>query len=381
MDDLATTAGALLLLAIWLVGIYVLVASVHSDLSRPLKRSERARFFLDLMEAAMNSGQSVEGTIVTLARRRDKSFDKLFQAVAGRIERGERVSVAIANVPNFLPQQIVAILQAGERLGDTKLVIPACRELLNDSKAPVRTAVNYMLVLACVFSPLFVTVIIMMGVMVVPKMREVMNGMEATLPNLAVFVFGNIQWIIGLEVLVFVFLVAMATAYMGATRYTRWIKFGGVPLIDRIAWRTPWNRKRLQRTFSAMLSVLLDGGVPEAEAVRIAGDCTVNEICRQRVQKIIERLKQGVKLDEAVAVFDDSGEFRWRLKNASHAHGGFLKALRGWHESLDAKAFQEQEATAHVVTSGLVIFNGVLVALIATSMFGMLVSVLEGVSP
>jgi len=292
------------------------------------------------------------------------------------------VSAAIAKVPNFLPQQIVAILQAGERLGDTKLVIPACRELLNDSKAPVRTAVNYMLVLACVFSPLFVTVIIMMGVMVVPKLREVMHGMmEGSLPNSALFLFGNIRWIVGLEVLVFLFIVAMATTYMGSTRYTRWVKFGGIPLIDRIAWRTPWNRKRLQRTFSAMLSVLLDGGVPEAEAVRIAGDCTVNGICRQRAQKIIELLKQGIKLDEAVAAFDDSGEFRWRLKNAIHAHGGFLKALRGWHESLDAKAFQEQEATAHVVTSGLVIFNGVLVALIATSMFGMLISVLEGVMP
>ena len=71
------------------------------------------------------------------------------------------------------------------------------------------------------------------------------------------------------------------------------------------------------------------------------------------------------------------GEFHWRLTNATHAHGGFLNALRGWHEALDAKAFQQEEAATHVLTSGLVILNGLVVALIAISMFGMLVDDFE----
>jgi type II secretory pathway component PulF len=120
--------------------------------------------------------------------------------------------------------------------------------------------------------------------------------------------------------------------------------------------------------------VLLDGGVPEAEAVRLAGDCTANEICRRRAQRVIGALQQGIKLDDAVRDFDSSGEFHWRLTNATHARGGFLNALHGWHEALDARAFQQEEATAHAVTSGLVILNGVLVALIAIGMFGILIA-------
>ncbi len=87
----------------------------------------------------------------------------------------------------------------------------------------------------------------------------------------------------------------------------------------------------------------------------------------------------GVNPGEAIRVFDDSGEFHWRLANATHARGGFLNALRGWHEALDARAFQLEEATAHTVTTGIVILNGVLVALIATAMFGILLAVLNGV--
>ena len=74
--------------------------------------------------------------------------------------------------------------------------------------------------------------------------------------------------------------------------------------------------------------------------------------------------------------FDDTGEFHWRLANAAHAQGGFLNALRGWHEALEAKAFQQEETATHTFTSGLVILNGVVVGLIAIGMFGVLLATL-----
>ena len=126
-----------------------------------------------------------------------------------------------------------------------------------------------------------------------------------------------------------------------------------------------------------MLAVLLDGGVPEVQAVRLAGDCTANEVCRRRAQAVATALQQGAKLDNAVRAFDDQGEFYWRLTNATHARGGFLEALRGWHEALDAKAFQQEEATAHTITSGLVILNGLVVGLVAITVFGTLIAMLK----
>ena len=108
----------------------------------------------------------------------------------------------------------------------------------------------------------------------------------------------------------------------------------------------------------------------------LAGDATANEICRRRALRVTAALERGVRLEEAVRVFDDTGEFHWRLSNAVHAHGGFLNALRSWHEALDAKAFQQEETATYTLTSGLVILNGVVVGLIATSMFGVLLATL-----
>jgi type II secretory pathway component PulF len=169
----------------------------------------------------------------------------------------------------------------------------------------------------------------------------------------------------------------VAAAYIGGPRFIRWFQFRTVPVVDWISWHVPWKRKKLLRAFSAMLAVLLDAGVPEAEAVSLGAEATANEICRRRAQRVIAALQQGATLLDAVRAFDDTGEFHWRLANAAHAHGGFLGALRGWHAALDAKAFQQEETATHVLTSGLVILNGIVVGLIAIGMFGMLVMLLR----
>ena len=73
-------------------------------------------------------------------------------------------------------------------------------------------------------------------------------------------------------------------------------------------------------------------------------------------------LQQGTKLPEAVRVLDDSGEWRWRLANGLGRAGGFVRALAGWHDALDAKAFQLEQTAAQVATTLLALFNGLIVA-------------------
>ena len=126
-----------------------------------------------------------------------------------------------------------------------------------------------------------------------------------------------------------------------------------------------------------MLAVLLDSGVSEPEAVTLAADCTANGVLRRRAARAVDDLRKGMKLTDAIQAMDDSGEFGWRLTNAVHGSGGFLRALAGWHESLDAKAFQEEQAAAHGVTSALVLWNGLFVGAVVISVFMFLISIIN----
>jgi len=364
----------------FLLPVGILAIVVHLIFSIPLRRRERARFFLDLIEPALDCGLSVEHAIVSAAESRDRAMGIRFYMLAVYIEDGLGLGAALEKVPRFLLPQISAMLRAGERLGDLRRVLPACREILRDPPAAVQSATHYMVAVLLAFSPVAVFLITLETTFVIPRFQQVAEGMGVKLWPLTLFVFGHSFGMAVFEALLFLALVAGVLIYVGGPRFARWFQFRGLPFVDWIAWKIPWKQKRLQRTFSAMLSVLLDGGVPEAEAVRLAGDCTANEICQRHAQLVIAALKRGIKLDDAVCEFDDSGEFHWRLTNATHGHGGFLNALRGWHEALDAKAFQQEEATAHAVTSGLVILNGVLVALIAIAMFGILIAMLKALA-
>ncbi len=352
---------------------------LHFFLSLPMQRRDRARFFLDLLETAIERGQSIEQSILSAAESRDRVMGVRFFMLAAHLEDGASFSEALGKVPTFLPPQVNAMLRAGVNLGDVKKVLPACREVLRVAPDTVRSTLHYMVAMLLVFAPVAVWLITLLMMFVVPKFKDVSAGMGVKVWPLAQFVFDIAQQLVLFEIVLFVVLLSVAIYYVGGPGLVRWAQFRRFPVLDWLAWRVPWQRKKLLRAFSAMLAVLLDGGVPEAEAVRLAGESTANEICRRRTRRVITALTGGAKLADAVRTFDDTGEFHWRLANAVHARGGFLEALRGWHEALDAKAFQQEEIATHAMTSGLVILNGCVVALIATAMFGILIAVLKGV--
>ena len=351
---------------------------LHFLLSMPMRRRDRALFFLDLLETVVNRGQPVEQAIISAAENHDRAIGVRYFMVAAHIEGGARLGEALEKVPTFLPPQVNAMLRAGEKLGDLKKVLPACREVLRIAPDTVRATMHYMVAILLLFAPIAVWLISLLMIFVVPKFKEVAAGSGVQIWPLSTFVFAITPQLVTFEIVLFFILAAVAAVYIGGPGLVRWFQFRNVPVVDWITWRVPWKQKKLLRAFSAMLAVLLDGGVPEAEAVRLAGESTANEICRRRAQRVIAALEKGVKLDDAVRGFDDSGEFHWRLTNATHARGGFLAALRGWHEALDARAFQQEETATHALTSGLVILNGLVVALIATAMFGILVAILKG---
>jgi type II secretory pathway component PulF len=374
LPQLAATIACFILLVSTILGCVFLI---HFLFTLPMRRAERARLFLDLLEGALDRGQAVEEMILSVAQSRDRTVGIDFHVLAAHIENGLNFTESLQKVPRIFPPQILAILAAGQKLGDLKKVLPAGREILRDRPESVRSAMHYLVLAVLVFSPAFIFVTLYTTTFVIPKFRDVAAAMGVKLWPETVFVFAHTNWLLALEITVSLLIGLCVLSYIAGPRLTRWLKVGQIPIQDWLAWRISWKRKRLLRTFSAMLSVLLDGGVPEAEAVSLAGACTANEICRRRSQRILVALENGAKLDEAVRRFDDSGEFHWRMSNAAHGRGGFLPALRGWHQALDAKAFQQEEATAHLVTSGVAILNGALVVIIATAMFGILIAVLN----
>ena len=356
-------------------GIYFL-------LTLPMRRNERARLFLDLLELGLREGRTPEAAVTSAAASRDCSLGVRFHLLAAYLEQGLRLSQALERVPRVVPPQVRAMLGTGDRIGDIQKVLPACRLLLRDSVSYVRSALNYLILLALAISPAMLVVPIFLRVQVLPKMKEIFAGMfqGESLPAFTRLVFGESTYLMSVQLLIVGFIWLATLAYLGGPRLHGWVHRVLPGLQDWLLVRLPWRRKRLQRDFSAMLAVLLDAEVPEAEAVTLAAQSTANLAVIGRARKVCALLRDGVKLPEALGALDDSPELQWRLSNALRRGIGFERALAGWHEALDAKAFQLEQAAAQLTTTILVLINGLIVASILIAVFLMLIFIINQAS-
>jgi len=367
--------------------IYVLIGlpmvcgflyAMYFLLTLPMRRNERSRMFLDLLELGLKDGRTPEAAMLEAADSRDPGMGKRMYLLAAHLRSGLRLSEALERVPQLLPSQIRAMLKAGERIGDVAKVVPACRQLLRDGVSQVRGAHNYLILLAFCVTPITLLIPILIAVKVLPQFRMIFNGMGlGSMPAFSAMVFSQGGVFLFAQTVFLLLLWALMIAYIGGPRLREWISrlLPGAP--DAFASLLPWKRKRLQRDFSTMLAMLLDANVPEAEAVTIAAEATANRVMIRRGGKMRELLAQGVKLPVALRELDDSGELRWRIANALQARGGFLRALTGWHEGLDAKAFQVEQASAQVATTALVLANGVMVACVVIAVFLLLINLIN----
>jgi type II secretory pathway component PulF len=357
-----------------LYGVGIALASgvlyvAHFLLTLPMRRAERARLFLDLVETALKNGQPLEETLISVAQSRDLSLGVRFHLVAAWLEQNLRLEEALEKVPGFLPPQITAMLRAGQKIGDIGKVIPACRQLLKDAVSQTRSAMSYLVILTLVLTPVGIWVLGVLEVLVFPKFMDISEGLGVGNNIHVSYLYQHRLAIIYLQCFVLGFLWVAAFVYIGGPRAAAW--FQG------LYYRLPWRRKRMQRDFSTLLAILLDSGVSEPDALTLAAECTANRLFRRRAARAVQALQQGETLTAAVQRMDDSGEFRWRLTNAIHGRGGFLRALAGWHEWLDAKAFQEEQGVAHGITTALVLWSGLFVGVVVVSVFMFLVSVID----
>lgn len=349
-------------------------------LSLPLRRQERARLFLDLLDQGFRQGQSAERTIVGAAASGDTGLGARFHLLAAQIESGASLDEALRRVPRLLPSSVAALLGAAHQVGDVRALLPACRQRLEDGAAIVASAQHYFMMLLLGVGPAWVFLFWVFMVFIMPKFMAIAEDMGAPAPGPLVWMARHGPALMAVQGAIVFGFVALAWCYIGGPRLARWVDRVWAGLPDRVAWRVPWRRQRLQRDFSVMLAHLLDAGIPESRAVQIAAASTANEVVVGRAARVEADLAGGQKLPEALERMDPAGGFRWRLENAAHGSREFRVALEGWHEALTVEAYRLEQSSAQVLTTALVVLNGAFVGSLAVAVFGMLTDLVNSAS-
>jgi len=358
------------------IGILYLL---YLDIGSALRREGRARGFLHLLEIGLRQGQRIEQAIISLSANRVQALGVYLHLLAAYLESGLPLNAALEKVPRLLPPKIRAMLRVGEEIGDITKVLPACRKTLRDGFSGAQTSANNLVVVLFV-CPVGVLLAWFCSLSVLPRLKDIVQDFQVSLPPWTEQIF-RLSMCLSIVVLISCLLFYFAgLIHAGGPQFVAWVEKGLWPLSHRFNFSIPWRRKRMQRDFSVMLALLLDSEVPEEKAVLLAARSTANRIFMARAQRTIRDLRAGVKLVEAVRWLDDAGEFRWRLRNTCEPGTGFFTALAGWHESLEAAAFQQEQAVSQTITTGLILLNGLMVGLVAVGTFRLLLALVEEVA-
>ncbi len=390
-------------LVLWVLGHFILLLAlsllltapfvIYLALGRPLKRAERAGLFLDLLASGLERGRTPESIVAEWAECPDPSLGNTWIRLHQSMASGRSLPEALKEMPSLLPPQVVGFLQVGTHAGDLLPAVLACRRMLNDSRSQTLGASHALPILTSVMIPilpfLFLTVRLWIG----PKYGEIVGQFVPSSKSLPTVVETSLVgggWFALFSLITILLFYCLALFYIGGPSLRRWIQPDFFPVIDWAAWFIPWRRTRLLRDFLSSLAILLDAGAPEAEAVRLAGEACPNLILQRRSRKVVDRLSKGVPLIEALRGIDPAREFQWRFANGwrGSGRGGdgnpvnssrapFTENLKGWFEALDLRAQQQEQNAAQIWTSGLVVFNGVMVGWMAVGLFQGLLLVMD----
>ncbi len=365
----AVSLATIALIGLICYGLYFLI-------SLPLRRQERARILIDLMELQESTDHDPAATIKELSQTHDPSLGVRFHVLGAYLESGRSLSESLKRVPRLLPDSIRGSLMVGEHLGSFRQILPVCQTQLRDAASTVQNVTRYLVLSLFLALPTLLTVTIF-TVQVWPKMMMIASDYDVVpLPIIASFVDYLPNILLTLAV-IYAFLYLSALFYIGGPRLRGWLENGIAPITHGLVLRVPWVRKRILRNFSIMLSTLLDAGVPETEALELAAEASANRALKRRVKRCVQALESGETLEQAIQWLDSTPELSWRLRLAAKRHDGFKAALQGWCEWLHAKAQIQEQSTAQWFSITMIFVHGLMAASLSISLFHLITSIID----
>lgn len=359
--------------------------------SRHARWFEETELFLDTIEAGIADGLGVGNALAGLAEQHGRAVSPAWRRVAADLQAGRSLTDALDRNPELLPAPIAGLLKTGEVSGEWRAVLAGARQWLQrpkpgelpcyagseaDASVPARLSLwSHGVMFNAVLMALFGGAVTwLLGATVFGTIAVSMRGLDMEPPAVLVLVRDWYPAVMAVQAVCTAGMVMLALACLGGPRLGLWLERLAPARARSWLQALPWRRRRAVRDFSVMLAALLDAGANEEAALRQAATWTDSTgPLRAGAEAAVAELRVGVWLPEALRHLDGDEELHWRTTLAVTRAGGFGEALRGWQESLEARAQQQEAMAGGAVLLWGELANGLLVALLAGTVFGVLV--------
>ncbi|MET1117138.1 MAG: type II secretion system F family protein [Comamonas sp.] len=306
------------------------------------RKSQRGRFAIFCREVSMliQAGMTVVEAVDTLSARERLAghSGSLAAQLLAQLHQGMALSQALQHLPEA-PAVLVAAVRAGERTSDLAQALSDYLQfdaLVEQLRRKVVSAAIY----PALVTALGMGISLFLLLVVMPNFARMYSNLRGGETNGSVSaMIGLAQWVSSHQTVTLI-AVAVAVLALGA-----WVWSGAARRhLLALAMRVPWLRSRIEDFQLAMLyqalTLMLKGGYPMTEALRVASGSALDARLSMALQKGLRRIEQGGAVAQALADVGLCNEVGRRLMAAAERNGDFhlaahvVSRLHGEHFEL-----------------------------------------------
>ena len=299
----------------------------------------------------------------------NKNFKAVLSDLMHAIEGGSSFSEALAQHPKVFDRLLLNLVKAGEIAGVMELSLKRLadfREKAARIKGKVKAAMFYPAAVLTVA----VGVVALMLLFIVPRVKEVLSGLNngAPLPAFTRFVIGvsetvqhSFLWVAGGVLL----LLGLFKLFVATERGRLW--FDGFKL--RMPVLGPVFRKLAIARFTRTLGTLITSGVPILQALNIIKDATGNVVVGWFVGRVRENVEQG---ESIVGPLRESRLFPAMvvgMVDVGEQTGAMPEMLNRIADNYDEEVDNSVSAMTSLLEPVLIVVLGVIVGCIVIALF------------
>ncbi len=317
------------------------------------------------------------GLDILRRQRKNRHFQQIITRMAERVRSGETFSNALGGHPACFGAVFIHTAEAGETGGDLGRVLNLLADSL-ERKLRLKRKMQAALIYPVIVLLLSAGVAGMLAGFIVPRFETVFQkDLEgAALPPLTQWVLGACRacrghWPAGLG------MAAAAAAALAALRMSD----AGRRFLDGLRLRLPvagniYN-KALTVRFTRGLGILLDGGAPLLDALRITGMAAGNRVWQEAARDTARRLREGETLAAALEHTGLISPLILGLLHAGEETGQlpemFARAAARCEEDLD----HALDNITALIEPLMIVFLAVVVGIIVLALFLPLVTLIR----
>ena len=317
---------------------------------RMLRMSNKERlFFFDQLATLLGSGVSlIEGLSLVQATTKNKGLKKLYAEMIHHINAGMSLAAAMELFPHIFPKMQSALVEAGEKSGNLKIVVAEIVEEMEadqDFLRKITGAMFYPLILIV----MALTMVIGMLVFVIPKVSAIYAQSHAKLPQLTQIVINISQYVTANWQMLLIYTVGGVVVFwllFCKTKFGRllWEKMIGItPIVGKL------SREKNLMLIASNMAMLMKSGVLISESFEITEKAVGNLHYRRALAEIRHGIVMGREVSEMMGLIDIKAQkFQenklFPLQVAQLLHIGestgrigemFAKIKKNYHKSID----------------------------------------------